>query len=49
MLELKDRIYSVGVQNADLRVFDIIMRTPRAPATTLSWSRETRKPPLWTR
>ena len=29
MLELKDRIYSVGVQNADLRVFDIIMRTPK--------------------
>ena len=29
MLELKDRIYSIGVQNADLRVFDIIMRTPK--------------------
>jgi flavorubredoxin len=28
MLELKDRIYAIGVQNADLRVFDIIMRTP---------------------
>lgn len=29
MLEIKDRIYSIGVQNADLKVFDIIMRTPR--------------------
>ncbi|MDD4080338.1 MAG: FprA family A-type flavoprotein [Eubacteriales bacterium] len=29
MLEIKDRIYSVGVQNADLKVFDIIMRTPK--------------------
>ena len=29
MLQIKDRIYSVGVQNADLRVFDIIMRTPK--------------------
>ncbi len=29
MLEIKERIYSVGVQNADLQVFDIIMRTPK--------------------
>ncbi len=29
MLEIKKGIFSVGVQNADLRVFDIIMRTPK--------------------
>ena len=29
MLEIKEGLYSVGVQNRDLRVFDIIMQTPR--------------------
>lgn len=28
MLELKDRLYYIGVQDHDLRVFDIIMHTP---------------------
>ena len=29
MFEIKSGIYSVGVQNPDLEVFDIIMKTPR--------------------
>ena len=29
MFEIRDRIYSVGVQNPELEVFDIVMKTPK--------------------
>ena len=46
MLEIKEKIYSVGVQNADLRVFDIIMNTPKGTSYNAYLIRGTEKSAL---
>ena len=43
-VKITEGIYSVGIMNPNMRVFDIVMKTDSVPPTTPIWSEAAKRP-----